>query len=198
MILDRITRQAMVLVGFMGTKGSGKSAASSYLVNKYNYVEKSFAEPLKKACQELFLLNDDQVFGTQLQKETPDPRWDNCTPRQILQYVGTDLLRDQLNKLVPSLDKNIFIYRFKLWYDAEIQANKNLCVVISDVRFQNEIEIIRSMGGIVIKLDRPGAQPEDTHQSEIEMASITNYNYLIRNTGTIQDLHHEIDKCISF
>jgi hypothetical protein len=183
----------MVLVGLMGIKGSGKTTGAMYLLKTYGFVEKSFAEPLKKACKELFLLDDIQVFGTQEQKEIPDPRWFNCTPRKMMQYVGTELLRDQLEIIMPELGKDVFTHCFKLWYEAEMKKNHNLCVVISDVRFQNEADFIQSLGGIVIKINRPSLQTNDIHQSEIELQNITTHNFLIENTGTIENFYSELD-----
>jgi len=186
----------MVLVGLMGIKGSGKTTGADFLVKKYNFVEKSFAECLKKACKELFLLSDEQVFGTQEQKETPDPRWFNCTPRKILQFVGTELLRDNLEKIMPGLGQNIFTHHFELWYQTELKKNPNLRVIISDVRFKNEIDFIQSLGGSVIKIDRPAAQTNDMHSSELELQSITIYDHLIENNGTVNDLYDNIDNFI--
>ena len=82
----------IMLIGFMGIKGSGKDTCADLLIQNYGFMKKSFADPLKHACKELFLFTNEQVFGTQLQKETPDPRWFGCSPRVALQYVGTDLL----------------------------------------------------------------------------------------------------------
>jgi hypothetical protein len=177
----------------MGTKGCGKTTGASYLVNYHHFVEKSFAECLKKACKELFLLEDEQLFGTQEQKELPDPRWYGCTPRKMLQFVGTDLLRDQLSKIIPDLGKNIFTHHFKLWYEANIKLNPNLCVVVSDVRFQNEIDFVQGLGGLVIKIDRPSVQTNDLHPSEMELQSITTYDHLINNSGSLTDFYKEID-----
>ena len=188
----------MVLVGLMGIKGSGKSTAASYLVNNYGFVEKSFAECLKRACKELFLLEDEQVFGTQEQKETPDPRWYDCTPRKIMQYVGTDLLRENLDKIIPELGKNIFTRHIELWYTAEIAKNPNIQVVISDIRFQNEVDFVQKLGGVVIKIDRPLVLTDDTHSSEIELQLITSYDHLINNTDTLEDLSRELDNYMKF
>jgi hypothetical protein len=185
-----------MLIGFMGIKGSGKDTCADYLIEKYGFIKKSFADPLKRACQELFLFTNDQVFGTQEQKETPDPRWFGCTPRLALQYVGTDLLRNGLDKIMPGLGTNVFTHNFKLWYEAEKIKNPKLKVVIADVRFQNEIDFIQSLGGTVVKIDRPSVISNDMHQSEKELQSITTYNYLLNNTGTKNDLYDWIDGLI--
>ena len=184
----------MVLLGLMGTKGSGKTTGATYLVENYDFIDKSFAECLKRECKELFLFTDEQVFGTQEQKETPDPRWFGCSPRKALQYVGTDLLRNNLDTIMPGLGKNIFTHHFKLWYEAELKKNPNLRIVVSDVRFQNEIDFIQRLGGVVIKIDRPGTLTNDMHPSELELQSITSYNYLVNNSGSLVEFYEHIQQ----
>jgi hypothetical protein len=159
-------------------------------------VEKSFAEPLKKACQELFLLDDQQLFGTQEQKEELDTRWFGNSPRKILQFVGTELFRNNMDRLMPGLGNDFFIYRFKLWYQKELALNPNLRVVVSDVRFQNESDSIQKLGGIIIKLDRK-SDSEDTHSSEKELLGITTYDYLINNNATLTDFESKLQNCLS-
>jgi hypothetical protein len=174
----------MVLIGIMGKIRSGKSTAANHLVSNYQFVEKSFAEPLKLGCKEIFILSDEQVFGTQEQKEAPDDRWWGHSGREILQFVGTQLLRKQLKNLIPEIGEDIFVHSFELWYKKEIMANPNLRVVISDVRFQNEFDCIKRLGGIVIKINRPDIKSTSTHESEIEMDKIINYDHLIQNNCT--------------
>ena len=178
----------------MATKGSGKTTIAEFLVKNYGFVEKSFADPLKRICKELFILDDYQIYGTQEQKEIPDTRWYDCTPRKMLQYVGTELLRENLDNIMPGLGKNIFTHHFKLWYDAEIKKNPNLRVVISDVRFQNEVDFIQSLEGFVIKLDRQSVQTDDMHPSERELQQIKTYDHLINNNGTLNDLYQKIEE----
>lgn len=180
-----------MLIGIIGKKGSGKDTTADYLISKYNFIKKSFADPLKKACKELFLLSDEQLYGKE--KEIPDNRWYNCTPRIMLQYVGTDLLRDQLNIIMPELNKNIFINHFKLWYNKEKDFNKY--IVIPDVRFINEMETIRELNGIIIKIERNNNN-DDMHISEKEMEQITLFDYIIDNNGTKNDLYKKIDSLI--
>lgn len=177
-----------MLIGLLGCKETGKSTVAKYLVSEYFFVERAFADPLKKACMELFSLDYDQVYGDIKIKETPDSRWFNCTPRKMLQFVGTDLLRNQMNQLIPEVEKDIFVHTFRLWYE----KNKSKNVVVSDVRFSNEVELIHSLGGIVIKIERK-TNNNDVHESELEITKITNYDALVENNSSIDELYSKID-----
>jgi hypothetical protein len=188
----------MKLIGFMGPKGSGKSTGSNYLVEKYGYQEYSFADPLKKICKILFMFDDEQLYGSQAQKESPDSKWFNCSARTAMQFIGTDLLRDQLDKIMPGLGKDVFTYHFMLWYKQQISINPNLLIVISDVRFQNEVDCIKYLGGTIIKINRnyEGSTNNDSHQSETEQQEIISYDYVINNNTTIEIFNESINKII--
>ena len=82
----------------------------------------------------------------------------------------------------------------EIWYQEHIQNNSYATrVVVSDVRFDNEIEAIRDRGGIIIKLVRETGLEPDMHESERNIVNNQNYDYLIDNNGNLHDLHHEID-----
>lgn len=182
-----------MLIGLLGNKGSGKSTVADYLVKTHGFIEKSFADPLKKACQELFLFDDQQVYGDINAKETPDARWFNCTPRKVLQFIGTDLLRNQIGTLIPELGQDIFIHHFRLWYQSH-SDEKN--IVISDVRFQNEADLIVSLGGIIIRIDR-NSNLSDIHESEMGVGNIK-CDYVVANNSSIDSLCQKINQIIGF
>lgn len=166
-----------MIIGILGPKGSGKDTLGDLIIKEYNFERDSFARSLKYACQELFLLSDEQLHD-QSKKEVPDPRWFGASPRKIMQFVGTELFRDQLNKIMPGLGKDFFTYRFSL----QFKENPNRNIVITDVRFQNEVDAIHDLGGIIIKLERPSQKINtDLHPSEVEMNSIKDFDYLIKN-----------------
>ena len=183
-----------MIIGLMGLKKSGKTLAANYLVSNYNFVERAFADCLKKAIQEIFLLTDDQVFGTQEQKEECDSRWFNCSPRQILQFVGTDLLRNNLNLIMPEIGKNVFVHHMRIWCQDQFKDSK-FRLVIPDVRFQNEVDFIHELGGIVIKINRFDSSL-DTHASENELLNIENFDYQINNNTTIEEFVIAINECL--
>lgn len=184
-----------MIIGILGNKNTGKDTVADYIVEKYNFVKKSLADPVKKTCQEIFLLTDSQLYDEKL-KETSDPRWFNTKPRQMFQFIGTDLFRDQMEKLMPDIGKEIFLYHFQLWFQKEKEKNCNLCVVIPDIRFQNEVNFIKNLNGIIVKIERKTGI-NDTHISETEMLSITNYDYFIENNNTKDSLYIKIDNIIS-
>ncbi len=184
-----------MLVAFAGPKGSGKDTGADYLVEKYNFVKVSFADPLKAALKELFMFSDEQLYGTIEQKESPDDRWFGCTPRKAMQFVGTDLFRNHLDEIMPGIGKNIFVYRFKLWYESELKKNPDLKIVVADVRFANEADHIKNLGGSVIQLNRPNIIATDTHQSENEFQNIIS-DYVINNDSTIYKLWEKLDEIV--
>ncbi len=70
-------------------------------------------------------------------------------------------------------------------------------VAIPDVRFRNEIEGIRSRGGKVVRVVRPGAGltgAAGLHQSETEQADIGNEEFdgVIVNDGSLEDLREKV------
>jgi len=178
-----------MIIGVIGKKRSGKDTTGDYLINNKGYMKYSFAAPLKKAAMEIFGFTDDQVNGDL--KEVIDPRW-GVTPRNILQVMGTELFQFDIQKYIPefkNIGREIWVKRFKLWYtENEIKDN----IVITDVRFQHEVDAIINLGGVVWKIERPSLSFIDEHPSEKEMDLITGYNTVIINDGTLDDLYDKI------
>lgn len=59
--------------------------------------------------------------------------------------------------------------------------------IITDTRFENEAQAIKSHGGIVIRVNRPGIGPTNGHASEVGLEGY-DFDYVITNDGTINDL----------
>jgi hypothetical protein len=161
----------MVVIGLLGKKSAGKDTLAD---NFPQLTKLSFAQPLGQMCMQMFMMTKEQLTDPVL-KETPDPRWFGASPRKIMQFVGTELFRNQLNEIMPGIDQNVFVHRFKMRAN-ETQGD----IIVSDVRFQNEADAIHELGGIVIKLVRT-SKNTDTHISEMEIEKIENYDYLIEN-----------------
>lgn len=175
----------MHIIGFLGKKGSGKDTCSDYMVQNYSSKKIAFADPMKQAIKILFQLSDEQLYGSL--KEVIDPNW-NVTPRHILQYVGTEMFRNNISNLLPDIGNDFWIKTFEL-------SIKNIqdydYIVVSDVRFQNEVDIIHKLGGTLVKINR-SQENIDSHISETEIDNIIDYDHVIQNNSTLEDLYNKI------
>lgn len=165
-----------MLIGFSGKKGSGKSYFADYLVNNKLFIKLSFASPLKEITKILFNLSDEDVKDP-IKKELINPKF-NASPRELMQWLGTDIMREEFNKK--------FNYSGSIWIDSVKDKIKTLLednkdVVIDDVRFQNEVDMIHSLGGIVINLrndlDNTLTNSTSTHSSENQKLTF-NYEFV--------------------
>ena len=126
------------IIGLCAKKRAGKDTLAYHLIENYGYVRYAFADPLKNACREIFLLNDEQMDGSL--KETFDDRW-GVSPRVLFQRIGTEMFREKLTNVFPEMEtiaNNLWVYRFEQWYKEQLKENPNLKVVITDCRFPNE------------------------------------------------------------
>lgn len=146
-----------MIIAFCGFIGSGKDTAANYLVDNYNFEKDSFAKTLKDVLSVLF--NWDRTLLEGLTEESRawrnqvDSWWsdrlgiDNFTPRWAMQYIGTDVFRNHFHTdvWVTTLENRL--------------QNSNKNIVISDVRFKNEMNIVKRLGGKIVKISR-GNNPE--------------------------------------
>ena len=180
------------LIDITGYKRSGKDTAGEYFV-KQGYIKYAFAGPLKKACQEIFMFTDEQTEGNE--KEKYDERW-NISARKVFQIFGTEMFREKLVDFFPemiNIQQNFWTYRFKIWYENQLKNNKNVKIIITDVRFDNEVNIIKELGGINIKVERNNVQNKDQHKSKTSIGKIK-YDYLVKNDSNIENYHRKLEK----
>lgn len=179
----------MSLVGITGRKFNGKDTLGRILIERYGYVRLAFADPLKEACRNIFGFTDEQLYGDL--KETDDTFW-QTTPRRVLQYVGTDLLRNQLANIMPQLGTNIWVEALRRRIDIMRHENPDIKIVVTDVRFENEVEMIKRLSGTVIRVSRPSVNTSiDVHSSEINIDNL-NVDHQILNEGTLHDLEDAV------
>jgi hypothetical protein len=164
-----------LIVGIAGRIGSGKSTAANYLIEQ-GFILHKMAGPLKNMLRCLGL--DDRHIEGDL-KELPTDLLCGHSPRFAMQTIGTAWGRDTM---AP---------------DFWVNAWKNMLpvgsVVCDDVRFSNEVEAIHSLGGKVIRIVRDELETFG-HISEAQDFGV---DYTIGNSGTIDDLSHNIDRIIS-
>ena len=199
-----------MIVGFVGLIGSGKDTAADFLVNDFGFKRDSFANTLKDAVANIFHWDRELLQGQTAEsrawREEVDDWWaerlgiPHLTPRWVLQFFGTDVCRDNFSNdiWVASLERKL------------MSSKDN--IVISDVRFPNEIWAIKNAGGIIIRLQRDAlpywwqlARTGDAvkmdrlwpgvHASEWAWVS-QGEDFVVHNDGSIADLCESLHKVI--
>jgi hypothetical protein len=143
-------------------------------------------------------------------EEYDDYRATGCvhlTPRFVLQTLGTEGGRTCYNntwidyaiRVAAKIDTGDYIYDartgVRFFRQTELAKPKSN-VVISDVRFKNEVDAIQAVGGRIVKIARSGTGlggAAGAHVSETEQDGIDNYDALIENTGTLDELFSFVD-----
>jgi hypothetical protein len=203
-----------MIVGFVGFIGSGKDTAADYLVNFHGFRRDSFANTLKDAVANVFgwdrTLLEGRTKEAREWREQVDPWWaerlgmPDLTPRWILQYWGTEVCRQGFHD--------------DIWIaSVENKMRKTTDnIVISDVRFPNEIKAIHNAGGIVVRVHR-GVMPhwydiaiqankgvesaqkflkkEGIHTSETAWVG-GKIDHVLYNDSSIDDLYNQIKNLV--
>lgn len=192
------------LVGLAGLAGSGKDEAAQALIT-CGWQRRAFADKLRDflvavnpivvapKCEPMNW-DDDACFGTpepiRLADEVLSGGWDQAKRlipevRQLLQRVGTEAGRAVLGTDV--------------WVNAtlnDLPDSTKRPVVVTDVRFPNEVQAIRERGGIVVQIVRPGVTKlaDDSgvvHPSESALDRVT-FDHVIHNNSSVVNLHAAI------
>lgn len=161
-----------MIIGITGKMMSGKDTFADGIIEKYPHVKKySFAKPMKDILINIFGFTESEVY-TPEGKETVNPFWD-ITPRRLLQILGTDMFRD--------------IWRDDVWVKcAELFLEQHRDVVIPDLRYDNEAQMIKRRGGFIIRIVRD-VKIKDNHSSEGGL-SMGLVDEQVNNDGTIEEL----------
>lgn len=169
------------IIGFHGLAFSGKDTAALAIKSlEPNTDLFAFASPLKEACKILFNFTYEQLHDP-IMKEKIDECWGK-SPRQIMQWLGTDILRTHINQ-------DFFVMNMK----QKIESSKANYIVVSDIRFDNEAEFIKAMGGKVIKIIRSDAKTTD-HSEHITEKGISSdlIDTIIENNGSIEEFQNTV------
>lgn len=189
------------VVGIGGQARSGKDTLGSYLIQRLSGIGElgrwerhGFAEPVKHIFMDVFDVDTDFVENWKTLAQPP-PGF-QLPVRSCLTLIG-----DGFRQMKPT------VWIDKLFRDVRSH------LVITDVRYLNEVESIRRRAGVVILLYRPGFANDIPSPSEQELMPLIRRllnlgiegpirksdipcDYFLVNGGSIEDLRRKAEEHI--
>lgn len=166
-----------MILGITGKAYSGKTTIADYLVKNYGFIKLSFATALKEMIVKAGMCSMEDLTINK-----------NNMSRWIMQKIGTDIFRKQV-------DKDYWVK--KLYENIEyIPKDKNY--VIDDVRFKSEANSITERDGKIIKIrcpDSPFNLGENLgdHESEISLELLKCHYVMTVDYGKLDTLYEFMD-----
>jgi hypothetical protein len=173
-----------MLIAITGKAGAGKDTIGDYLVRKYGVKKIALADPIKRLVKDVFVLDDHTVYDRE-EREKPLVQWNGWSVRKLLQFIGTELFRQQI-------DDQIWVK--SLWLRISGDKQNNYCV--TDLRFPNELSFFRENAKddfVCIKVVRPGCDGNVGLSGHASESYDLKGDYEIINDGSIENLTEKIE-----
>ncbi len=206
-----------MIIGFAGKAASGKTTAAKHLQAKLG--DKIQVLPMASMLRrevEIFLRQVGAaervplLYGDQQDKlahfeidesraRQECPAWDGfvaenreiqqhpdqttLSVRRILQWWGTEYRRAQ--------DPD---YWTKAWEAALTELpDRNAHILVDDVRFHNEVDVIQRNDGVLIRVERPGFNGANDHSSENSLDDFNGWNMVLLNDGSLEQFLGQVE-----
>lgn len=138
------------LLALVGATGAGKTTLARELVKNHGFVNLHMGRPIKDMLIALGLRGED-VAGEPGQRNAPQPLLGGKSARFAMQTLGTDWGR---NMISPDIWSNALGIRIK----TELENNPHARIVVDDLRFPNDWEVIQAFGGLILTVRRPSVE----------------------------------------
>jgi hypothetical protein len=154
------------LIGILGKSRVGKDTLATILANDLGYAIHRLSMPVKDACHKLFNIPRDDLESDA--KEVVDPRYEK-TPRDLLVWLTNAVQRD--------FPPEFFVERM-------LSECSEKGIIIPDVRFERDVNLLRKHGAVIIKVTRVDAPVCHEHESSIDAL---HGDFLLENNSTLYD-----------
>lgn len=200
---------APLIIGLTGQPGSGKDTCAQALA-PYGFAAVAFADALRLEVAQVWHL-DPRMLTDRATKEVAHPALaiEHCTdkrflhwaayhglslhdarsPRWLMQRWGSEFRRAQ--------DPAYWVGQVEQWI-AQQMAHGRQRFVVTDVRMPNEADLVRRLGGYVLRVHRPElpAMAADTAGHSSEAHATLPVDAVIRNDGSLDALAGEVHRVL--
>lgn len=180
----------MIVAFCADAEGSGKTTAAQYLMQTQGFRGLKFADGLKNMTMSFlysFGIDPDMVdrYVNGDLKEIVIPEV-GVTSRHLQRTLGTEWGRKHIGD-------DIWVRLMSHKVDAWTKAG--CFIVIDDLRFLNEYELLKDNGALIIRVTRPGLTSNaQGHASEGALSGIEMPEII--NDGSVEDLYEKVNRAI--
>lgn len=190
-----------MIIGLNGKAGAGKDTVANFLVEGFGFERYAFADAVRDAAlaiNPVIMTNWETVeieeahnTGVRLRElrlaeyiKTHGWDWSKRNIpeiRRLLQVIGTEMGRQVLGE--------------NCWVDLvdrKIKASGNVNAVITDLRFPNEAQYVRSLNGKIVLIVRPD-NPDSIGASHASEQYTPEPDYVLNNDGSLWKLERLVD-----
>ena len=176
-----------MIIGLNGRLKSGKDTTYTIVKELHPNAERvSFAEKLKLSAAAVLDIDLDTLEWLKNRESlyyTIDGE-KAFNMREFLQRYGTEGHRD--------------IFGDDFWVDMALPLgidHSDRLIVVTDMRFPNEIQRVKDLDGVCVKVERDTATMHGSHRSEQNVDHLM--DYILDNTGTMDDLREGVAAMLS-
>lgn len=187
------------LIGlYSSAAGAGKSTVAEML-GRYGYTTLSFATPIKQMLAALltelgYTPNEIASLIFEDKEQAIDKIHPRTSARHMLRTLGTEWGRQCVH---PHIWLTVWKERKRqLDLVARTATNQDAYIVVDDVRFTNEADFIRSFGGHMWQITRPGTHTVIPHASEGGLDTYAHFTQTLENDSTLADLETNISHAL--
>jgi len=177
-----------LLLGIGGYAGAGKDAVADIIEDSNMWYRTFMSKPLLQAMTVLNPYVKDNyshsyirfVDLVNLKGYTEAKK--NEEVRRLLQIFGTEVGRELID---PD------IWTKQIHKEVKSILDTGISVVVTGIRFPNEMRYINNAGGVTLWIERPGYGPVNSHSSDNTL-SVDDFDYIIYNDGTLEELKQKV------
>lgn len=178
-----------MIIGLSGYAQTGKDTIANHLISKYGFTRVAFADPIREAVYRLNpKISIADMRNVPLATAVDGLGWENVKvdssdARWLLQRMGTEVGREMFGD--------------NFWVDQAMKkASQYEKVVITDVRYPNELQAILEASGQVWRVIKDSVGAVNRHPSETALDDY-DFEYIIFNNDTKESLYESVDGFIN-
>ncbi len=190
-----------MLIGIGGHLREGKDAVALRLVEKHGFVRIGFADQIReelicylgRSLVDHVLDSASLGFGFFRDASNTEDALRKYLEEKPDRFART--MQQEWGRMRRAQDSGYWIAAWRRKNNLERFVNKR-DIVVPDVRFLSEVDVIRNLGGVILRVTRPGYDG-DRDESEVFAREYLGWDAELMNDGMLEDLWAKVDALVS-